>query len=96
MTLLPSQPSTTGQEPIIVRVVEQPVQETSLSDVILGSLGLVGVLLVAALLFGVLLGALLIGYKRLRAKDGIDADGDAETLRVTPHTADEAPSTANR
>jgi hypothetical protein len=76
------------QEPIIVRVIEQPVHETSLSDVILGSLGLVGVLLIAALVFGLLLGGLLIGYKRLRAKDGIDADGDAETLRVTPRTAD--------
>ena len=91
MFLLQAQPSTTSQDPIIVRVVEQPVHETSLSDVILGSLGLVGVLLIAALLFGAVLGGLLIGYKRLRAKDGIDADRDGETLRVTPHTADEAP-----
>jgi uncharacterized membrane protein YqhA len=72
------------QEPIIVRVVEQPVHETSLSDVILGSLGLVGVLLVAALLFGLLLGGGLIFYKRLRDKDGIDPEHDAQTLRVTP------------
>lgn len=72
------------QDPIIVRVVEQPVHETSLSDVILGSLGLVGVLLLAALLFGAVLGGALIGYKRLRAKDGIDPDHDAQSLRVTP------------
>jgi hypothetical protein len=37
-------------EPIIVRVVEEPVHETSISDVILGSLGLVGVLLICALI----------------------------------------------
>jgi hypothetical protein len=72
------------QDPIIVRVVEQPVHETSLSDVILGSLGLVGVLLIAALLFGLVLGGGLICYKRLRAKDGIDPDHDAQALRVTP------------
>jgi hypothetical protein len=82
------QPAAPRQDPIIVRVIEQPVHETSLSDVILGSLGLVGVLLIAALVFGLLLGGLLIAYKRLRAKDGIDADGDSETLRVTPRTAD--------
>jgi hypothetical protein len=71
-------------EPIIVRVIEEPVDETTISDVILGSLGLVGVLLISALLLGVLLGGGLVLYKRLRAKDGLDAEGDAETLRVTP------------
>lgn len=72
------------QDPIIVRVVEQPVRETSISDVILGSLGLVGVMVIAALLLGLLLGGLLIGFKRLRAKDGLDPEHDAETFRVTP------------
>ena len=72
------------QEPIIVRVIEEPVHETTISDVILGSLGLVGVLLVSALLLGLLLGGALVLYKRLRAKDGLDSERDAETLRVTP------------
>lgn len=72
------------QNPIIVRVVEEPVDETTISDVILGSLGLVGVLLISALLLGVLLGGALVLYKRLRARDGLDAERDAETLRVTP------------
>jgi hypothetical protein len=71
-------------DPIIVRVVEQPVHETTISDVVLGSLGLVGVLLVAALLLGLLFGGLLVAYKRLTAREGIDAHGDAESLRVTP------------
>ena len=48
------------QTPIMVRVVEQPVHETSLADVIFGSLGLVGILLVGAALLGVLLGAAII------------------------------------
>jgi len=68
----------------MVRVVEQPVHETTISDVVLGSLGLVGVLLVSALVLGVLLGGGLVLFKRLTARDGIDAQGDAESLRVTP------------
>jgi ABC-type phosphate transport system permease subunit len=71
-------------DPIIVRVVEQPVHETGISDVILGSLGLVGVMLVCALILGALLGGGLVLYKRLTARDGIDPDHDAESLRVTP------------
>jgi hypothetical protein len=71
-------------DPIIVRVVEQPVHETTISDVVLGSLGLVGVLLLSALVLGVLLGGGLVLFKRLTARDGIDAQRDAETLRVTP------------
>ena len=72
------------QDPIIVRVVEQPVRETSVVDVLIGSLGLVVVMLLAALLLGVVLGGLLIAFKRLRARDGLDPDHDAETFRVTP------------
>jgi hypothetical protein len=79
-----AQPAPSRQDPIIVRVVEQPVDETSIADVILGSLGLVGVMLFAALLFGAVLGGALIAYKRLRKRDGIDPDHDAEALRVTP------------
>ena len=71
-------------DPIIVRVVEEPVHETSISDVILGSLGLVGVLLVCALILGAVLGGGLVLYKRLRARDGLDPEDDAEKLRVTP------------
>jgi hypothetical protein len=72
------------QDPIIVRVVEQPVHQTTISDVILGSLGLVGVMLVSALLLGLALGGALLLYKRFTAKDGLDAAGDAQSLRVTP------------
>jgi uncharacterized protein YacL len=73
-----------ANQPIIVRVVEQPVHETTISDVIFGSIGLVGVLLLAALLLGLLLGGGLILVKRLTARDALDAKRDAEHLRVTP------------
>jgi hypothetical protein len=73
-----------SNEPIIVRVVEQPVHETTIADVIFGSLGLVGIMLFAALLLGLLLGGGLILLKRLTARDGLDARHEAESLRVTP------------
>ncbi len=70
--------------PIIVRVVEQPVHETSITDVIFGSLGLVGVLLLVAAIMGVVLGGGLILLKRLRRRDALDAQEDSTNLRVTP------------
>ncbi len=73
-----------ANQPIIVRVVEQPVHETTIADVIFGSIGLVGVMLLAALLLGAVLGGGLILMKRLTARDGLDARHDAENLRVTP------------
>lgn len=77
-------PQSQPNDPIMVRVVEQPVHETTISDVVFGSIGLVGVLLLAALVLGVLLGGGLILVKRLTARDELDAEGDAEKLRVTP------------
>jgi hypothetical protein len=71
-------------QPIIVRVVEQPVHETTISDVVVGSLGLVGVMLLAAALMGLILGGGLILVKRLRRKDALDAEDDRSSLRVTP------------
>ena len=68
----------------MVRVVEQPVHETTISDVVFGSIGLVGVLLLAALLLGLVLGGGLILVKRLTARDGLDVQRDADNIRVTP------------
>ena len=70
--------------PIMVRVVEQPVHETTISDVVFGSLGLVGVLLLSAAVLGVLLGGGLILWKRLRHHDALDADAHAASVRITP------------
>jgi hypothetical protein len=71
-------------EPIVVRVVEEPVKSTGIGDVILGALGLTGVLLIAALFFGTLLGVALIAIKRLREKYNLEPVPDSEALRVTP------------
>jgi uncharacterized protein YacL len=68
----------------MVSVVDQPVHQTTISDVIFGSVGLAVALLVAALVLGLLLGGALILFKRLTARDGLDTQGEAESLRVTP------------
>jgi hypothetical protein len=70
--------------PIIVRVVEAPTKETTIVDVLMGSLGLTTVMILAALLLGAVLGGLLIGVKLLRARFNLEPPPDSETLRVTP------------
>jgi uncharacterized protein YneF (UPF0154 family) len=70
--------------PIIVRVTEQPVESTTVSDILIGAIGLTGVLLLAAIVLGAILGGLLIGFKLLRAKLNLEPPSDADTLRVTP------------
>jgi hypothetical protein len=69
---------------IIVRVVEEPVKSTTIVDVLLGSLGLVGALLLAALVLGVILGGALIGVKLFRARYNLEPVPDSESLRITP------------
>ncbi len=70
--------------PIMVRVIEEPVQTTTLSDVLIGSLGLTGAMLLAAAVLGALLGGILIGIKLLRARYNLEPVPDSEALRVTP------------
>lgn len=74
-------------QPIIVRVVEEPVKSTGVSDVLLGALGLAAALALAAVALGAVLGALLIGLKRLRAKYDLEPIPDSEALRVTPSSS---------
>jgi len=71
--------------PIIVRVPQNaPVETTSVTDILVGALGLTGVLLLSALLLGVVLGGALIGIKLLRARLNLDRPSDRDALRVTP------------
>lgn len=73
-------------DPVIVRLVEQPVQESSVADVIIGAIGLTGLLLVTAAVLGLMLGAILIGVKKLRARYDFEDQPDVNALRVTPHS----------
>lgn len=72
---------------IIVRVVEEPVRETTIVDVLVGALGLTGALVVAAIFLGAFLGGILIGMRWLRARYNLEPVPDSEALRVTPPTA---------
>ena len=71
-------------QPIVVRVLDEPVKSTGVGDIIVGALGLTGVMLLAALLLGALLGGLLIWIKKLRAKYDLEPVSDHDALRVTP------------
>ncbi len=62
-------------DPIVVRVLEEPVHETTVADVVVGALGLTGVLLMAALLFGLLLGFLMVARRRLRERRNVEEEG---------------------
>jgi hypothetical protein len=67
--------------------MEEPVESTGVSDILVGALGLTGVMLLAALLLGVLLGGILIGIKKMRAKYNLEAEPGTEALRVTPSSS---------
>jgi hypothetical protein len=74
-------------QPIVVRVIEEPVESTGISDILIGALGLTGVMLLAAIVLGALLGGVLIGVKRLRAKYDLEPIPDSEAMRVTPSSS---------
>ena len=74
-------------QPIVVRVIEEPVKSTGVADILIGALGLTGVMLLAALLLGAVLGGVLIGIKKLRARYGAEPVPDSESLRVTPSSS---------
>lgn len=70
-------------QPIIVRVIDEPVKQATVADLLLTAIGLVGVLVLAAVVLGALLGGILIGLKLLRARYNLEAVPDSEALRIT-------------
>lgn len=60
------------QNPIIVKVVQQPVESTTVGDVLIGAIGLTGMLILVAAVLGVLFGTVLIGVKLLRRRLNIE------------------------
>ena len=74
-------------QPIVVRVVEEPVQSTGVSDILIGALELTGVMLLAALLLGLVLGGILISIKKLRAKYDLGPEANPDAMRVTPSSS---------
>jgi hypothetical protein len=70
-------------QPVMVRVVEQPVDSTTVADVLIGTIGLTGALILGAVLLGALFGGILIGLKKLREKYNIEPVPDSEALKIT-------------
>jgi hypothetical protein len=75
--LLLQQPS-----PIIVQVVQQPVESTSLADVLVGAIGLTGALVLLAVVLGGAFGGLLIGVKLLRRRSNVDPAADSDIIHI--------------
>ena len=75
---------TPAPNPIIVRVVEEPIRETTVVDILVGALGLTSALLLAAIVLGAVLGLIPIGVKLFRARYGLEPVPDSESLRITP------------
>lgn len=67
--------------PIVVRVVEEPAKETTVVDVLLGSIGLTGLLLLIAALAGLALGGLFVWLKKRRGADALEIK--AQTLELS-------------
>ena len=70
-------------QPVMVRVVQTPVDSTSVADVLIGAIGLTGVLILVAVLLGAVLGGLLIGVKMLRARYNLEPIPDSEAFKIT-------------
>jgi hypothetical protein len=60
--------------PFVVQVVEAPTRETSVVDVLMGSIGLIGVITLAMVLVGALFGGLFVVVRqRLEARKADNA-----------------------
>ena len=71
------------QRAVMVHVVEQPVEETTVADVLIGTIGLTMALIIGAVILGALFGAVLIAVKKTREKYQLEAVPDSEALKIT-------------
>jgi hypothetical protein len=60
--------------PTVVRVVEAPSRETGVGDILLGAVGLVGFVLIAAALTGLVAGAVFVLVRRWRYRPDAHRD----------------------
>ena len=70
------------QAPIIVRVVQPPIESTTVADVLIGAMGLTGLLVLVAILLGGAFGGALIGFKILRRRLNTDAEEQSEIIHI--------------
>ena len=70
------------QNPIIVHVIQQPVESTTIGDVLVGAIGLTGVLVLVAVLLGTAFGGVLIGIKLLRRRLNVEPASDSDIIHI--------------
>ena len=72
------------QNPIVVEVLKQPpvAREITMGDVVLGAMGMVGLIMLAALAMGLLVGGIVIFIKRRRDKVAGPTDPGHAKLRI--------------
>ena len=70
------------QNPIIVHVVQQPVESTTIGDVLVGAIGLTGVLVLVAIVLGAAFGGVLIGMKLLRRRLNVEPASDSDIIHI--------------
>jgi hypothetical protein len=70
------------QAPIMVQVVQKPIESTTIADVLIGAFGLTGLLVVVAILLGGALGGVLIGVKILRRRLNIEPPPDSDIIHI--------------
>lgn len=67
--------------PFLVEVVEEPTRETSVADILMGAVGFVGFVLLAAAVVGLVAGAVIVYYKHFRPR-AREAASFAEVARL--------------
>jgi len=67
--------------PVIIKVVPAPTPEVGVVDILLGSLGLTGLIVIASVVVGLMVGGLLIAHHRWRAGRRSDHD-DSDVTRL--------------
>ena len=69
--------------PLLYKVVERTTEQTTVLDVLGGSLAIVGALAAVAAVLGVAYAGLLIGIRRMRGQDKLTGSGrDSVQLRL--------------
>ena len=70
------------QQPIIVHVIQPPIESTTVGDVLIGAIGLTGLLVLVALLLGGAFGGILIGIKIFRRRMNIEPSSDSDIIHI--------------
>ena len=86
-----------AQSVTVVQMIEKPTRETTVGDILLGSVGFVGMALLAALVVGLVAGGVLIFVKRLLPDNAFNGQSAEESaLKLNALSDAESQSTQER